>query len=289
MNICDGDDVGVENTSKARRSAIRQAIGSVGLEGFAPLPAQADLFDHYIGEKISWRELSDHTFALLWMLKDEGGLTRDIAEGALTCLRLVELSIQPAVGKFDVDHLCEINRRIFQDFPSFGFADVTPGMFREPVADGHDWIKKRAMDGLPLAVVAYSPMNHLAREKLGATLRHVDPSAMGNSGLSHFITKLAMLYNILDYLHPFPDGNSRTLRAFTRQLAQVSGFDVDWARFHNRGRYTLYVARDLNVNEIALPLVQNETTRREIVFMLDQFGGNRNLSQLLQDAVSRLG
>ncbi len=33
----------------------------------------------------------------------------------------------------------------------------------------------------------------------------------------------------LDYLHPCSEGNSCTLRTFTRQLAREAGFDLNWS------------------------------------------------------------
>ena len=41
-------------------------------------------------------------------------------------------------GRFDVAHLQEINRRIFQDLPGLGFDDVTPGAFRPPAPTDRD-------------------------------------------------------------------------------------------------------------------------------------------------------
>ncbi len=45
-------------------------------------------------------------------------------EAALTFWRIVELEFIPVVGDFDAPHLCEINRRIFQDMPGKGFDGI---------------------------------------------------------------------------------------------------------------------------------------------------------------------
>jgi fido (protein-threonine AMPylation protein) len=39
---------------------------------------------------------------------------------------------------------------------------------------------------------------------------------------------MAQLYVDLDRIHPFHEGNSRTLREFTRSLALAAGYDLSW-------------------------------------------------------------
>jgi len=51
------------------------------------------------------------------------------------------------------------------------------------------------------------------------------------------------------------------------------------------GRDLLYIARDLSVNELALPHIQNANNKRDVVFSMDILEGNRKLPDLLQDAI----
>ncbi|WP_353744070.1 MULTISPECIES: Fic family protein [Pseudomonas] len=46
-----------------------------------------------------------------------------------------------------------------------------------------------------------------------------------------FTKAIGKLYSQLDFIHPFSDGNSRTLREFSRQLAEASNYRLDWERF----------------------------------------------------------
>lgn len=64
-----------------------------------------------------------------------------------------------------------------------------------------------------------------------------------------FAARLAFYYSELDAIHPFREGNSRTLRAFTSDLAQAAGYRLDWARSGSapEDRQRLYHARDLAV------------------------------------------
>ena len=61
--------------------------------------------------------------------------------------------------------------------------------------------------------------------------------------------RLAYFYSELDAIHAFRDGNSRTLRAFTTDLAEAAGHLLVWARvaLAPDDRERLYHARDMAV------------------------------------------
>lgn len=212
---------------------------------------------------------------------------RQQLEADFTFKRLVELELVPVRGNFDSWHLKEVNRRIFQDLPGAGFQDVRPGEFRNPVEDGLDWMKQR---GLPTVdgpyYVAYSRMDKAAMDRLDRVLEVAKPDALRDLKTSEFTARLAMVYAELDYVHPFSDGNSRTLRTFVKQLAKEAGYEVDWERFGrtNVGRDVLYIARDRSVNELAKPHVQHESTMRKILHTQDRLKDYLALPELLRDA-----
>ncbi|MFG1298007.1 Fic family protein [Xanthobacter sp. V13C-7B] len=215
---------------------------------------------------------------------------REQLEGVHTRRRITELRLDPVRGEFDAAHLQEINRRIFQDLPGLGFTDVTPGQYRSPVQGAGDWIKVRGFETIPQAAhVAYSRMDDEAKARLDKTLAAINPLELAKLEAPEFTKALAKIYTDLDYIHPFSDGNSRTLREFTRQIADAAGYGVEWERFARApvGRDLLYIARDLSVNEQALPDVRNHDTRRDVQQALDMFEGNRALPDLLGDAVWR--
>jgi len=213
---------------------------------------------------------------------------RQQLEADFTFKRGVELEFDPVRGKFDAAHLREVNRRIFQDFPGAGFNDVTPGEYRKPVAEGLDWMKQRGLstvDG-PL-YVAYSRMDDDAIARIDTALAKAKPEDLRELKTPEFTARFGKLYAELDYVHPFSDGNSRTLRTFTAQLAREAGYDVDWERFNRSdvGRDLLYIARDRSVNELAKPYVQHENTMRKLILTRDRLDGNRDLPDLLRDAI----
>lgn len=208
------------------------------------------------------------------------------AEAELCELRIIELNLRPVQGHFDAEHLREVNRRIFQDLPELGFTDVTPGIYRPEVPQGKDWMKMRALDSAPGSFfVAYSKMDSQARDRLDAVLKDADPVALSSLTTKEFTQFLAKLYSELDYIHPFPDGNSRTLRAFTGQLATVSGYDIDWTKFAETaaGRDILYIARDLAVFPLAKAQIEHPNNLMKLVSTANRLEGNRTLESLLSD------
>lgn len=207
---------------------------------------------------------------------------RDDIEGRYTRLRWLELQRRPVDGSFDAVHLKEINRRIFQDLPCIpGFENVTPGEYRPPVADGLDWQKNRSLSTVSGSFfVAYSRMDGAARARLDQVLVKIEPDVLRNLNTAAFAQRMGQFYAELDYVHPFQDGNSRTLRAFIGQLARRAGYEIDWEQFSRSetGRDLLYIARDLSVNEMALPHLQNPRTVMRIVGTRDRLRGYRALS-----------
>ena len=213
---------------------------------------------------------------------------RDAIEAEATFLRATELELDPVRGAFDAAHLREVNRRMFQDLPERGLIDVTPGEYRPAVPAGRDWVKHRTLESQQItSTVAYSTMDAAAQKRIDAALSAATPAKLAKLKPREFTEAFGRLYAELDYAHPFADGNSRTLRTFTKQLAAEAGYSVHWERFNTSkfGRDVLYIARDLSVNELALKEVKNEDTRRQIVFSMDTLEGNRNLSDVLKDAV----
>jgi cell filamentation protein len=64
--------------------------------------------------------------------------------------------------------------------------------------------------------------------------------------IDRFAVRAAYFYGELDAIHPFREGNSRTLRAFFHGVAHNAGFLADWRMLAapEAARDTLYRARD---------------------------------------------
>jgi cell filamentation protein len=213
---------------------------------------------------------------------------KDVLQGELSRVRIEDLQRNPVKGNFDESHLKEINRRIFQDFPKHGFDDVTPGQFRTPIEGfGASYVKGRRLETVDgVFPVAYSKMDSEARAKLAATLERAKPNKLALLDEPAFIKEITAIYAALDYAHPFPEGNSRTLREFTRTLAKESGYTLAWEKIgvtpddHDR----LYIARDRAVYPLAIDHVSDRTLVA-ISSSVQRLKGNPDLDTLFDDAI----
>lgn len=133
-------------------------------------------------------------------------------EGALVFARIKELYENPIRGSFDLAHLTATHAYIFQDLPHH-----RPGVVR---SDTEGWSKLRKLEDQP-AFYAVSYESSSVAEKAAAVLaRAGGPDALRNLSKTAFSEKMANIYGDLDRAHSFYEGNSRTLREFTRTLAR---------------------------------------------------------------------
>lgn len=131
------------------------------------------------------------------------------AEAEFVPYRTAELWANPVQGQFDLAHLQEIHRRLFQDiYPWAGKlrkVDIGKGdtMF---LANG--LIQKRA-DELFVQLAAEDHLRNLE--------------------MSDFCQRAAEYLGKLNLIHPFREGNGRAQREFIGQLAREAGFLIDWS------------------------------------------------------------
>lgn len=133
----------------------------------------------------------------------------DAYERMVTAERLKILGLRPLRGNFDLKHLCAIHKFIFKDvYPFAGNLrdeDISKGNFRFASAR---FLHEQTNDLL----------NELKKENFLKEL----PYGMFVERLTHYLTEL-------NVLHPFREGNGRTLREFIRCLALESGYYIDWS------------------------------------------------------------
>jgi len=198
--------------------------------------------------------------------------------------RLFELLESPVQGSFDAIHLQKIHQRIFQDLPANGCTHVKPGKFRKQVPANKVWYKERNIKGLKSSYdVVYSLMDAKAVQQIDKVLLDANPAELSKLSVPEFAQKMADIYANLDYLHPFDDGNSRTLRVFTNQLADEAGFELAWENFNNNenGKNILYIARDIAVNKIIVNTHSNDAVKRDAQLILNMLTEYKSLQQLL--------
>jgi fido (protein-threonine AMPylation protein) len=191
-------------------------------------------------------------------------------EGELVANRIAELHESPIEGNFDADHLKAIHAYIFQDMPHH-----QPGVTR---ADSDGWVKRRVLEG-----EARGYQVHYASDNIDGKMTRVlddfgGPTALASLPIGEAARHLTRLYGDLDYVHGFHEGNSRTLREFTRELADKAGFKLDWAGTGagREERNALSVARDIEVIQRRFPglthergMATNDRSKYEASYILE--------------------
>jgi len=150
-------------------------------------------------------------------------------------LAFAAMEARPVTGPFDTRRLQETHRRIF--------GNVYPwaAELRKDIG-----IMTKNRSGF---AVAYGPAANVPTAREGAFAKLKAERFLLGLDLGLFARRLAFYYSELDAIHAFREGNSRTLRAFTPDLALAAGHRLAWARTGTTAddQQRLYHARDLAV------------------------------------------
>jgi cell filamentation protein len=145
-------------------------------------------------------------------LTDPGELAR--AEADLVATRIVDLQRTDLPGGYDLDHLQEFHEHLFGDV--------------------YDWAGELRTVAIGKGVAFCHPADLRVEGLRGLRpvggrrhLRGLDRAA--------FVDGLTVLFAQLNALHPFREGNGRTLRAFLAQLARAAGPPAALGRVDGRG------------------------------------------------------
>jgi len=132
------------------------------------------------------------------------------AEGEITFRKVYELTYHPVNGHFSISHLLNIHEFIFGDLYYFAgkirYEDISKGQTK-----------------------FYS--SQYIKENLKKLFEELKADKLLN-GLEEntFFEKLAYYMTELNIIHPFREGNGRTIREFIRELALKNGYNINWAR-----------------------------------------------------------
>jgi cell filamentation protein len=134
--------------------------------------------------------------------------TLSFHEAQASTLRLAQLAALRLDGAYDLQHLQEFHRFVFQDvYPWAGEVRSVP------------LAKPGSMFALPEHIERYAAdvLHQLAVE------RNLQGLERGR-----FVERLTHYYAEINAIHPFREGNGRAQRAFMRQLALDAGHTLAW-------------------------------------------------------------
>ncbi|MBA2175017.1 Fic family protein [Halobacillus locisalis] len=129
-------------------------------------------------------------------------------ETILSTQRLSELQGEPVAGDFDLRHLQRIHAYLFRDLYPFAGDIRTENITK---------------DGFSFAQARFIPVS---AEELFELLMAEEWETMEVEELAERLTHYMAELNVL---HPFREGNGRSLREFIRCLAMRADYQLDWS------------------------------------------------------------
>lgn len=153
----------------------------------------------------------------------------------------------------DVKNLVAIHKSIFSDSRYY-----QPGEIR--INEEH--ARSRHIESENKSYMVFYHKGEVTEQKIQDVLDEFKKTILNDSDMS-MGKKISWLYSSLDHLHPFEDGNSRTLREFTRQVADRVGYNLDWSKTNKEihSREELYKARDLEVILKTFPSLNKDSLK----------------------------
>lgn len=133
--------------------------------------------------------------------------TLENAERELTAIRISELKINPIYGHFDLEHLKNIHRYIFQDV--------------------YDWAGELRRVRITKGFMFAYPENIENQSNLLFKRLNEDKYLKGME-IEEFCNKLAYYKTELNVLHPFREGNGRAIREFIQCLARYNRYELEF-------------------------------------------------------------
>lgn len=139
-------------------------------------------------------------------LRDQGDLSKK--EQIITVVKLKDVPD----GDFSLEHLQAIHKHLFGDIYSWA------GELRDvPVSKGNSLFARPQFIDQELRKVTSS----------------VDPEALKGLGRKEFSGEITHLISELNAVHPFLEGNGRTIRAYARKLCEAAGYHLSIERIRS--------------------------------------------------------
>ena len=151
-------------------------------------------------------------------------------EKQIVLAKLYILRQNKMIGNFDMQHIQNIHKFLFEDIYDFA------GKFRK---------ENISKTGFTFASWEYiePELNKLLNElKKENFLKNINKTNMAN--------RLAYYLSELNVLHPFREGNGRTIGEFIRQLAYINGYYLDLTKTTPEKFFQASVKSAVNTNDL---------------------------------------
>lgn len=140
-------------------------------------------------------------------LKEQDAL--DYAEKIVVSAHSVEIESADNTEQIDFEYYCSIHRRLFEDI--------------------YDWAGQVRTVDLSKKGTHFCEAVSICRVGNAIFNRLKDENFFCGTDWPAYISEIADLYNSLNMLHPFREGNGRTQRLFFTLLIRKAGYDIDFS------------------------------------------------------------
>lgn len=130
------------------------------------------------------------------------------AEEEITLIKQMELLKNPIKGNFSKAHLMNIHKFIFEDIYLFA------GKIRR--------------EQISKADTLFYPPNLIDRELDKVFAKIKEKNMLKETDREKVFDNLAYVMAELNIIHPFREGNGRSIREFIRLMAKRMGYDLNW-------------------------------------------------------------
>ena len=130
------------------------------------------------------------------------------AEEEITLIKQMELLKNPIKGNFTKAHLMNIHKFIFEDIYPFA------GKIRR--------------EQISKADTLFYPPNLIDRELDKVFAKIKEKNMLKETDTEKVFDNLAYVMAELNIIHPFREGNGRSIREFIRIMAKRMGYDMNW-------------------------------------------------------------
>ena len=170
------------------------------------------------------------TNVLINLLNIRDNKTLQRAESRIVATKSFELRKNEMIGNFDVEHFIKIHKFLFEDIYPFA------GKFRtENIAKGY---------------FSFAEWEYIDTELRKLLEKLHKSNLLKNDTRAELVKDLAYYLAELNVLHPFREGNGRTIREFIRELAYKNGYLLDLQKVEPSEVYDAFLKSVIDTTDL---------------------------------------
>lgn len=173
----------------------------------------------------------ENTDVLINKLNIKDNKKLQIYEAKITAAKLLALRQKGIIGNFDPAHLIAIHKFLFEDIYPFA------GKFRnENIAKG---------------MFRFAEWEYIESELNNLLEKLKKENYLSKLSKADLAGRLAFYLSELNVLHPFREGNGRTIREFIRELALKNGYILNLSKINPKEFLNASIKSIINTEELS--------------------------------------